>query len=103
MKSTLCTLTGPALRAEATRLAIPGRSRMTADDLRAAVARVGDTIRAAAADLPTLEETVATISAQSGRRDVPQVPPQRSRPAPFRSTGGKRKRSLSGRIHRRTI
>lgn len=34
-----CTLTGAALTAEARRLAIPGRSRMSADELRQAIGR----------------------------------------------------------------
>lgn len=34
-----CTLTGPALIAESRRLAIPGRSRMSADELRTAISR----------------------------------------------------------------
>lgn len=55
------TLTGAALRQEATRLAIPGRSKMSADELRTAIGRMLT---------PVTPVTPVT---------------------PFRATGGKRK------------
>lgn len=61
-------LTGVALRTEATRLAIPGRSRMTADQLRAAIL---------AATTPPPAQAVPTT--------------------PWRSRNGKRKSSIRTR------
>lgn len=69
-------LTGTALRTEATRLAIPGRSRMTADMLRAAIAAVTDPIPS----------------------PLPPVPP-----VPFRARNGKRKTSRHPAWSRRVL
>lgn len=113
---TICTLTGPALKAEASRLAIPGRSRMTAAELRAAVdtvTAITDRSEMSAAEvrevivtaiIPTLADTVAAISAQVGKRDIPAPPQRPTAPVvPFTMRRGKRKPSVSGRIHRRSI
>ena len=69
-------LTGTALRTEASRLAIPGRSKMTADQLRLAILAVTTPIPS------------------------PQVPPVP--PVPFRARNGKRKPStITGRRYSR--
>lgn len=75
-----CTLTGSALRAEASRLAIPGRSRMTASDLRTAI------------------DSLSPAPAPAQRIPAPAPGPL----VPFVSANGKRKRSAP-RIYRRSI
>lgn len=90
-------LTGPALKAEAARLAIPGRSKMSADELRAAIATVSATLDAGMAEPPV----AATVA------EKPVTVPHQTRPIPapitptvFAARWGKRKPSTHNRIHR---
>lgn len=108
------TLTGAALKAEATRLAIPGRSKMTAGQLREAVTTTLATLATAATETTPdgdlqLWTAGAASRSLSDRHGTP-VPDQRpaprlSTPAPvtpavFAARWGKRKPSLNGRIRR---
>lgn len=80
------TLKGAALRSEATRLNIPGRSRMTADELRTAIAAtVSDPV-------PNPQDATETPS-------TPFAP--RTTPTPFRARNGKRKPSAVRRNRRK--
>lgn len=83
----VCMLTGSALRSEATRLAIPGRSRMSADELRAAIT---------AATTPRVRGESAREYHRELAAAVLAVRPQEH---PFRARNGKRKPSRT-RIRR---
>ena len=92
-------LTGQALKAEAARLAIPGRSKMSADELRAAVATVSATLDAGMAEPP--------VAATVAEKPVTATVPHQTRPIPapitptvFAARWGKRKPSTHNRIHR---
>jgi hypothetical protein len=73
-------LTGTALKAEATRLAIPGRSRMSAADLRTAIAATQAAL--AAADPTPLDDSPEVWVAEMATRNLSErggtpVPQQR--------------------------
>lgn len=75
-------LTGTALRTEATRLNIPGRSKMSADQLRAAIDAVTTPVPPQPTPSPIVQVTPVT-------------------PVPFRARNGKRKRSTIRQTHHR--
>lgn len=82
------TLTGAALRHEAVRLNIPGRSKMTADQLRAAIG-------AAVAPVPAQRNrAVAQVPTEAPTTTAPMTP------TVFATRWGKRKASLNGRVRR---
>lgn len=97
-------LTGTALRVEATRLAIPGRSRMSADQLRAAIVAVTTPVPAPSAPCDPLD-VFPDGPGRVVRSYVPLNVPSPSAPsAPWTSTRGKRKVSARrARYSRRVI
>lgn len=96
---TVTILRGVALQNEARRLNIPGRSRMTADELRTA-------IEAATAPIPSDVGTLLNPPAEvygeqpSATDATDALSALFTAPAPFRARNGKRKRSV-GRRNRR--